>query len=170
LEHIAIMAGDAQTVARGFKTAELRFAKGRVVPYERILSGDLIYFKDLGGPFVARAAAGRAEFYYDLEPSDIEGFRRLYGASLNASEQFWQEAQDKRFATLIFLADIEPLKPYWLKPAPFNRSQWIVLDTPEKQQLWLGGLFDRDPYLRDNGQVSSKAVITTTTTTTLPSQ
>lgn len=165
MEHIAIMAGDAQTVARGYKTVELRFAKGRVVPYERILSGDLIYFRDLGGPFVARAAAGRTEFYSDIEPDDIEGFRRLYGTEINAGEQFWQEAQDKRFATLIFLRDIEPLKPYWLKSAPFNRSQWIVLDTPEKQHLWLGGLFDRDPHLRTAGQVSSKTEITT-----LPSQ
>lgn len=147
MDHIAIMVPDSQKVARGFKTVETRFAKGRSTPFERVASGDMIYFKDFGGPISVRAAVRRVEFYEDLTPEDVEGLRRLYEKEIAADDGFWAAAAAKRYATLAFLSLPEPFPPYWPTRVGFNRSPWVVLDTPEKWDLWLGGLRKQHPHL-----------------------
>lgn len=147
MDHIAIMVPDSRKVARGFKTIETRFAKGRSTPFDRVSTGDTIYFKDFGGPINVRASVRRVEYYEDLTPDDVEGLRRLHEKEIVADEEFWAGVKDKRYATLIFLNTPEPFPPYWPTNVPFNRSPWIVLDSPEKWDLWLDGLRKLHPHM-----------------------
>lgn len=147
MDHIAVMVPDSRLVAGGFKTIETRFSKNRSLPFDRVEAGDTVYFKDFGGPVTTRCRVRRVEFYQDLEPDDIEGLRRLYGREICADEAFWKNISGRRYASVIFLNDAEPLTPYWPTRVPFNRNAWVVLDTPEKWDLWLGDLLKKRPSL-----------------------
>lgn len=113
-------------VLAGRKTIESRFSKNRIAPFGRIQSGDVVFLKKSGGPFVGWFRAGEVlSFELDGE-EDVERLRSQYNDRLCADDAFWTSKADSRYATLIFINDL------YVFEAPIeihakNRQSWIVL-------------------------------------------
>ncbi len=94
-----------QAILDGRKTVESRFGRNRHAPFARVSPGDIILLKRSGGPVVGIAVAGRTD-YYALDVETLSDIRRRFASRLFAEDDdFWSARADKRFATLIELAD-----------------------------------------------------------------
>lgn len=106
--HVAIMREPfLRYVVEGRKTIESRFSITRRAPFGALHSGDRIWFKRSGGPYVAWCRAGTVWFYEGCSPGTIENIRTLFADRIRATDDaFWAERAHKRYVTLVELADV----------------------------------------------------------------
>ncbi|GAG20427.1 unnamed protein product, partial [marine sediment metagenome] len=82
MEHIAIMKkswGLTEKVVTGEKTVESRWYKVRCAPWDRIKSGDIIYFKDSAEPVTVKAKVTKVLQFDNLNPKKTEQILARYG-------------------------------------------------------------------------------------------
>jgi len=120
--HVAVMVEPyLSLILQGTKTVESRFAKHRIAPWQRIQPGDIVVMKKSGGAFVGMFEA--ADVLYEELDNGVDSIRERYQSALCVDDAFWQSKADSRYATLIFIAQLFPFKPFSL---PFkNRQAWI---------------------------------------------
>ncbi len=126
-EHIAILSHKSvlDKILGGEKTVESRFSRVKSLPYGQVIAGDTIYFKLSGGPVLGRARVAAIQEYENLNPRRIEELARQYERELAISVDFLARKLESKFASLIFLEQIEPCEPFSFKQE--GRSGWIVL-------------------------------------------
>ena len=106
-----------------------------VPPFNRVESGDTVFLKWSGGPIIAMAKVRRST---SLEYSDIEEVRELCeGYSLYELEDFWEVMRGRRYGTVMELEDVKDVHPPIVPKARSAGSGRIILDTPEKEKMWL---------------------------------
>lgn len=131
--HVAILKpGYIHAILDGTKTIESRLTKTMQTPHGRVETGERLYLKASGGPFMATAVAGAIHSYADLKPSDVKRIRKKFGQKIGGDDAYWQGKEDSHYATLIELTEVEPVSvgpPY---KVAYMRA-WYVLDE------------DRDP-------------------------
>ena len=131
--HVAILIpGYIDTTLDGQKTIESRLTKTAQPPFGKIKTGERLYLKASGGPFMATAVAGAVQSFDGLTPERIDKLREQHNDQIGGDDAYWQTKRDSRFATLIELTEVEPIEigpPY--KKA--HMKAWYVLDE------------DRDP-------------------------
>lgn len=126
--HIAIIQSPYdELILRGEKTIECRLTKVACPPFGCVVPGERLYIKRSGGPFVATAIAARV-FYEDrLTPRRVEAIRKQFDEKICGKASFWSgKARQARFATLIWLRDVQP----WSQPPryrPIHMRAWYVL-------------------------------------------
>ena len=120
-------------ILAGTKAAEARLTKTRREPYTSLQAGETIYFKQSGGPIRARARAARVHRFELTSPRDIQRLRRRFEASLGGPSDYWNDKADARYATIIELADIEPVDdtPAWYHPHN-TRSAWRIFHVEQR--------------------------------------
>ncbi|MDB5083011.1 MAG: hypothetical protein JWP00_4935 [Chloroflexi bacterium] len=125
--HIAILSHKSvlDKILSGDKTIESRFSRVKSVPFGQIFAGDLVYFKLSGGPVLGRARISRVEEYDNLSPRQIEELAQRYQLQLALSVDFLARKMESKFASLLFLEEVEPCEPWNYKQE--GRSGWIVL-------------------------------------------
>lgn len=130
-EHIAILSHKSvlDRIMKGEKTIESRFSRVKSLPFGQVAAGDLVYFKLSGGAIMGKAQVAAVEEYDDLTPSRVEELARRYEQQLAISVDFLARKLESKFASLIFLQDIEPCTPWNYKQD--GRSGWIVLPPRE---------------------------------------
>jgi ASC-1-like (ASCH) protein len=109
----------------GKKTIESRFSIHRIAPFEEVLEGDVVLLKRSGGPVVGVALVGQTEFFH-LAPNTWARVKS-YSRQICADVEFWHSRRDKRYATLLHIADIIPLEPFEVEKS--DRRAWVVLDN-----------------------------------------
>ena len=126
--HLAIFAGDAiEKIFRGEKVVESRLTMRRQPPFGLVHRGDEIYLKQVGGHILGRAMADNVLYFEDLNPEVIGKLRHEYYHEIAMGSEFWRSKAQARYATLIFLTDVQRFV------APFayrkrDRRSWLVLD------------------------------------------
>jgi ASC-1-like (ASCH) protein len=125
-EHIAIMSHRTvlDKILSGQKTIESRFSRVKTVPFGQLNAGDVIYFKVSGGPILGKARVKAVEEYDNLTPQVIEQLADKYQKQLALSEDYLARKLESKFASLIFLEDIETCEPWNYKQG--GRSGWII--------------------------------------------
>lgn len=126
--HVAVLkANYIRDILAGNKTIESRLTKTNQPPHGSVFSGERLFIKASGGPFMATALADRVQTFTDQTPRDIAKIRKRFGKQIGGDDAYWQSKQHSRFVTLIDLADIEPLA---VGPAykPAYMKAWYVLD------------------------------------------
>lgn len=123
--HLAVLVEPyLEYLLSGKKTIESRFSIHRIAPFEEVLQDDIVLLKRSGGPVVGLALVGQTEFFH-LAPSTWAQVKS-YSREICADVEFWRSRRDKRYATLLHIADIIPLEPFQVEKA--DRRAWVVLD------------------------------------------
>lgn len=125
--HLAVMVEPFLSyILDGTKTIETRFSKNLIPPYRRISPGDLVFLK--AGPVVAAFRSSSVECV-DLDDHERMRLREKYSKEICADDAFWEERDDRNYATLIGIEDVQRLTPV---PVPkHDRRGWLVLRTPK---------------------------------------
>ncbi len=92
----------------GRKRIESRLTKTALPPFGCITPGERIYFKISSGPFFAVATTARVLSVDALNPTDIDTLRKRYDKWICGDPAYWKAKRHCRFATLIWLRDVEP--------------------------------------------------------------
>lgn len=125
--HVAILKRPyIRLILEGRKTVESRLTRTAQPPHRTIESGERIFLKASGGPFMATAVAGRVEQHEKLEPYDILRLRLRHNHAVCGDDSYWQLKQNSRFAVFVHLTQVEPIEvgPKY----PKSMRAWHVLD------------------------------------------
>lgn len=124
--HLAVMVEPfLRYILDGTKTIETRFSKNLIAPYRRIAPGDLVFLK--AGPVVASFRAASVECV-DLNDYERVRLRECYSKEICADDEFWDQRDDRNYATLIGIEDVQRLTP--VAVPKHDRRGWLVLRTP----------------------------------------
>jgi hypothetical protein len=128
--HIAIVdSHTAHLILQGKKHIETRFSINKHIPYGRISEGEIIFIKISGGPIVGVMQAERVCFYADLNVDDVNDLKSEYNDLIQAKNEYWKQKRTSRFATFIYLSNIEQTEPFWLNKK--DRSGWCIYERCE---------------------------------------
>jgi hypothetical protein len=132
--HVAILhAQYVRAILDGCKTIEIRLTMTNRVPFEAVEIGERLYFKHSGGPILGTGLVDHVLFNRDLTPRDIEGLRRDYNKWIGGGMDFWRSRKRARFATLIWLRDVEPVR-FGPRMRPHHGVAWQCL--PEREDVY----------------------------------
>jgi hypothetical protein len=125
--HLAVMTGPyLDRLLDGRKTIESRFTRHRIAPFERVASGDVIFFKQAACPITAVGLAG---VVHDLDLATVP-LRQLadeYGAGIApADASFWTDRAAARYATLVAMQQVVKTDPVPVQKR--DRRGWVVLN------------------------------------------
>ncbi len=134
--HLAIMREPfLGELLAGRKTMESRLSRVRCAPWGQIERDDLVAVKAAGGAVMAVFLAGEVQSVELHRRSTLEAVRLQHSEALRATEAaFWGERAEARYATLIRVAAVIPIKPL-----AFHRRDprgWVVLTgrLPSRRQ------------------------------------
>lgn len=110
----------------GWKTIESRLYRVPQPPYRRIGVGERIFLKVSAGPWMATAVASQVDTFDGLTPPGVDALRREFGDRIGGDDEYWAWKRSSTVATLVHLADVEPLDvgPDY----PRTQRAWHVLD------------------------------------------
>lgn len=143
MEHVAFMRkswGLTEKIASGQKTIESRWYKNRIAPWNQIVVGETVYFKDSGGPVCLRAAVSEVLQFPDLAPDRVWQLLELYGLSLGISrvdrDLYYERFKDKRYCVLMRLQGAEMIEPFAINKNGFGSgSAWLTVDSVERLRV-----------------------------------
>lgn len=134
-KHLAIFSKEVlQELYQGKKTIETRFSKKKLPPYGEVGVGDIVYIKpsgeDINGQFIVK----KVIFIEGLELKDWQFLQKYYGNKLSLGtsqneQDFFKNNNDKGFATLIFISNIEQFITSPIKIEKKDKRGWVVLDN-----------------------------------------
>jgi hypothetical protein len=140
--HIAIMRkswGLSPKILSGEKTIETRWYKNRTSPWNKVVPGDIIYFKDSGEPVTIRADVSRVLQFANLTHSKVEGLLKKYGREdgLGVGEKdlgkYFERFKDKKYCIVIFLEKAKEVRPFQIDKKGFGAmSAWLTTTNLEK--------------------------------------
>jgi len=140
MEHLAIMRkswGLTDKILTGQKKIESRWYSVKCKPWDRIKKGEIIYFKDSGGPVRIKAEVGRVMQFADLTPKKVKEILDKYGRDDGLEKkripEFFERFRDKKYCILIFLKNPQEIKSFEIDKTGFGvMSAWIAIDDIAK--------------------------------------
>jgi len=136
MDHLAIMRrswGLTGKILSGEKSVESRWYNSKYPPWDRIKTGDAVYFKDSGEPVTIVSEVAKVTQFSDLNPqkvrSILEGYGDRDGIGKSEAQSFFDIFKDKKYCILIFLKNARGIEPFDVDKSGFgSMSSWIVLD------------------------------------------
>lgn len=136
MDHLAIMKkswGLTDKILDGRKKIESRWYSLRCRPWEAIKEGEVVYFKDSGGPVRIKAEVSRVRQFADLAPRQVREILDEYGQDDGIEKEkiseFFERFKDKKYCILVFLKDPVKVEPFDVDKTGFgSMSAWITVD------------------------------------------
>ena len=127
MKHLAIFDDlSVKKILDGRKTLDLRLSLNRIPPYRRVTVGDKVLIKKSGGQVVGQFKAESVVTYDHLTPAQLDKLHRDFKKEIAMEDYFWAEHAHARFATLIYISQVQPsLIPLTFKKK--DRRAWVVL-------------------------------------------
>ncbi len=140
MEHLAIMRkswGLTKKILSGDKRIESRWYKTKYLPWDKIKSGEIVYFKDSGEPVSIKAEVEKVLQFSDLTQDKVQQILKEYGKEdgINIVDipKFFEMFKSKRYCILIFLKNPQKIEPFRIDKKGFgNMVAWITIDNMEK--------------------------------------
>lgn len=137
MEHIAIMKkswGLTEKILSGEKTVESRWYKSKYAPWDRIKSGDIIYFKDSSEPVTVKAKVTKVLQFDNLNSQKTEQILAKYGKADLGTNHIMPEIREyvsgKNYCVFIFFDNVEEIEPFNINKSGFGvMSAWISVDN-----------------------------------------
>jgi len=139
MDHLAIMKkswGLTQKILRGEKTIESRWYKTKYPPFNRIKTGDVVYFKDSGEPVGMKAEVSDVKQFSNLTSDKVHDILKEYGDRDGIEKQkiseFFELFKDKKYCILIFLKNPTVIEPFKIRKKGYGlMSAWICINKIE---------------------------------------
>ena len=136
MDHLAIMKktwGLTGKILSGEKKIESRWYMAKYAPWDRIKSGDFVYFKDSGEPVTIKAEVSDVKQFSGLTPKKVKEILQRYGKAdglgIGKLPEFLRLFKNKKYCLLIFLKNPVPVKPFKINKKGYGiMSSWICLD------------------------------------------
>ncbi len=130
MNHVAIMNkrfGDLiPKILSGEKKIESRWSKNKISPWNKIKVGDVVYFKNSGGPVVAMAEVSRVE---QFEKKEFEKAKKLFPVP-----DEW--TRGKNYCVLIWLMNPKKVSPFKINKSGFgSAAAWLCYSSSPLIQL-----------------------------------
>lgn len=143
MEHVAIMKkswGLTEKIVSGEKTIESRWYYSKRAPWNRIKTNDAVYFKNSGEPVTIKALVEKVLQFKDLKPTQIKEILEEYGYKDGIVEtdiqKFFELFKNKKFCILIFLKDVERVKPFNIDRKRFgSMAAWLICESVERLRI-----------------------------------
>jgi len=134
MHHVAIMQkswGMIQQIAYGQKTIESRWYLNRSAPWDKIKTGDTVYFKNSGEPVGLQATVAKVLQFDQLTPEKVRSLLNEYGGRIGIAPEdisrYYEQFKNKRYCLLIFLEDVQKIKPFNINKAGYGAmAAWIT--------------------------------------------
>ncbi|MBI1978978.1 MAG: ASCH domain-containing protein [Candidatus Aenigmarchaeota archaeon] len=144
MEHLAIMRKSwklTEKILTGQKTIESRWYKTRYTPWDRIKSGENIYFKNSGEPVQIKAEVKKIIQFSDLTREKVKMILSKYaeqdGINREDVPKFFEMFKEKKYCILIFLKMIQKIKPFEINKTGFgSMSSWITINSAHRQSQY----------------------------------
>lgn len=134
-QHLAILRKPyLDLIVIGLKRLEFRLTRVCQPPFGRAAPGEEVYLKQSSGPYRARALI-EATLYVQLGPHwPLDRLREQFQPQIQAADEFWEERSGARYASLIWLADVEAITRDEVPSGILNlskaQSAWRVVPLP----------------------------------------
>lgn len=140
MQHLAIMKkswGLTEKILSGQKKIESRWYKSKYAPWDKIKSGEIVYFKDSGSPVTLKARVGKVLQFADLTPKKVRDILNKYGDDDGIEKQdipkFFELFKNKKYCMLIFLKNPQKITPFEIDKTGFGAMvAWICVDCIDK--------------------------------------
>ena len=132
--------GLTQKILTGEKKIESRWYKVKYSPWNKIKSGEFIYFKDSGFPIIIKTEVDKVIQFSDLTPEKVKEILDKYGQAdgieLDKIPKFFEMFKDKKYCMLIFLKNPQKIESFEIDKSGFGAmSAWICIDDLDKIKL-----------------------------------
>lgn len=122
-----------EAILSGKKTVETRFSKHKILPFEAISVGDIVYMKPPGEDIIGQFRVKKVFFYGGLTREDVKKIFSDYGKGINTGDskmdsQYQKEKEESYFGTLIFISESERFITSPIKVKKSDLRGWVVLD------------------------------------------
>lgn len=126
--------GFTEKILSGEKTIESRWYNSQYPPWNKITTGDTVYFKDSGMSVTIMAAVSKVIQFSDLNPTRVKDILNKYGArdGINKEElpYFFKLFKEKRRCILIFLVNPRSIPQFAVNKKGYGAmASWIALDS-----------------------------------------
>jgi ASC-1-like (ASCH) protein len=128
-------------ILTGQKTVESRFMKAKAPPFDRVKSGDKLFFKLSSGPVCAIATAEKVKSFENLTTEKLMELKRQYNHLIKAEEKYWQAKADSRVGFLVWLKDVRRIKPVRINKKDWR--SWVILTEQNNFGLYRVVCLDR---------------------------
>lgn len=131
MEHVAIMRkswGLTKKILSKQKKIESRWYKTKRAPWDRIKSGETVYFKDSGELVAIKAEVEKVIQFSKLTPEKVKEILYDYSRDLgiDKAQSHFERVKDKRYCILIFLKNPQKVEPFEINKSGFGlMSAWI---------------------------------------------
>lgn len=136
MQHLAIMKkswGLTEKILSGQKKIESRWYKSKYAPWDRIKTGEIVYFKDSGSPVALKAEVEKVLQFADLTPEKVRNILDKYGDVDGIEKRdvpkFFELFKNKKYCMLIFLKNPQKITPFEIDKTGFGAmAAWICVD------------------------------------------
>lgn len=133
MDHIAIMnskIASIDDILSGKKTIESRWSNNKVAPWGKVHTGDVVYFKNSGGPVIAKAKVARVRQFENLDRDRVREILDKYGGrngiGVTSYDKTLEWAKDKRYCVLIWLKNPQKVSPFEINKSGFgSAAAWL---------------------------------------------
>ena len=137
MDHVAIMKKSWDLIPKilsGEKTIESRWYQTRRAPWNKIKTGDTVFFKNSGEPVTAKVKVTRVWQFEIKNVSDAKDVVKKYGRQIcliNPDPAKWPKLS--RYCILIGLKNPQTVKPFYINKKGFGiGAAWLVVDNINK--------------------------------------
>lgn len=129
--------GLTDKILDGRKKIESRWYSVKYKPWDNIKKGEVVYFKDSGGPVRLKAEVEKVIQFDNLTSSKVKDILNKYGEEDGIEEEkipeFFEKFKNKKYCILIFLKNAREIKPFEVDKTGFGiMSAWISVDDINK--------------------------------------
>lgn len=140
MDHLAIMKkswGLIPKILNKEKTAESRWYKSKITPWNRIGRGHNIYFKNSGESVTVKARVTKViQYEISSNKEALEILKKYAKKDLGIKEappEILDYIKDKKYAVIVFFDKIEEIKPFKIDKTGFGAmAAWITVDNINK--------------------------------------
>lgn len=128
--HLAILKKPyLDAILDGRKTVESRLYRTNHKWLKQVSAGDILFLKISSGPVTATAEISYVKHFDNLTTEQITELKRKYNQHIIGNEQYWQEKMNARFGILVWLKNVMPITPVFIRKADWRA--WVVLTKNE---------------------------------------
>ena len=126
MEHLVIVhSRHLRHILSGEKRMEARLSRRRIAPIGAVKRGDLLWFKEVSGPVVARGHVQRVWNFECIGRDDRREILERFGARLAAPGWLAKSIRRATYATFIKFGRVELVEPFRINKQ--DRRAWVCL-------------------------------------------